>query len=362
MESSKDPESLIEEVNEKKKKDKQNAEIVLKWFIERSGEMFEWEDCIDSISEDLDINREETSRAIIELTDDSVDPVQMVPLPDKRYVGCLDYIEGEGWYGFEEYHAKYGRRKNVVCAKCVSEGMEVSDVFNPVDGEGRFHVDAPDIEDMTPEEKKKLSTTSGEPSGASYEELSEIIKDHYEERHPETEMEDIEVGASLASGTTINSQTAWHDGNVSGGSNISIGATSVSVSPQGASSGLNADTVDGTEAADLGGGVTNQGFFIQSVTNRVVTTAGQNSSFKKRYSALASGEALFRVYVDQNGDNYKINGKLLKNGSTFTSYNIGDTLTTSAVTSYSQGDTITAVFTPTTATGTGFTLYLSKAV
>jgi hypothetical protein len=226
----KDADTLIEEATYRHEEDRQLAQEAADWFLERDGELFERDDAEDAIAEALDIDSEQAGRVLSELVGDIVDPVQQIPHPDARYVGIIDYEEypDAGAYGYVQYHDRYGERNRVICAKCVEQHSHDSDVSHATGGEGSFY-EQPD---------------------ADWSTLVDRVEDHYSQH--DADPASITVGASLVSGTTMGGNQAWHDGNVSSGSNISISNQSISVSPQGSGSGLDADKVDGTEANNLG--------------------------------------------------------------------------------------------------------------
>lgn len=181
------------------------------WFHEHEGELFQREEAVKYLEEKLDVDSRIAANLVAELVSDIVDPVVQVMVGVQRYVGVAEYVEGDGWYGYVDYDDAFGARNRVVCAQCVHESETDLTVTHATGGDGSFR-DEPD---------------------ATYDELAEAIEEHYEEAHDGIVPEDVETGASLISGTTIGGNTAWHAGNDGGGS------------------GLDADTVDGVQGADL---------------------------------------------------------------------------------------------------------------
>jgi phage gp45-like len=96
-----------------------------------------------------------------------------------------------------------------VCSRCVELANSDTQVAHATEGEGSV------------------------PEGSSWQELCDTIKTHYATEH-KVQPDSVTVGASLANGTTISGNIAFHAGN------------------DGPGSGLDADTVDGTEESDLG--------------------------------------------------------------------------------------------------------------
>jgi hypothetical protein len=188
----KDPKDLINQAEEQKYSVADDSLEVFSWFSDNSGEMFSASKVVEAISEDFGWDSHRVRKAITGLVDDSLDPVQQVVVNGNTHIGIIEYKEFQdfGGYGFIEYDDTLGQRKNLVCAKCVSEKEYASEPFRAVEGYGRH------------------------PEGCSYNHLLEHLEQHYDDSHSE-KPSDIEVGASLVSGTTISSNTAIHGGNQS---------------------------------------------------------------------------------------------------------------------------------------------------
>jgi hypothetical protein len=188
----KDPKDLINQAEEQKYSVADDSLEVFSWFSDNSGEMFLASEVVEAITQDFGWDTQRVRRAITGLVDDSLDPVQQVVVNGNTHIGIIEYKEFQdfGGYGFIEYDDTLGQRKNLVCAKCVSEKEYASEPFRAVEGYGRH------------------------PEGCSYNHLLEHLEQHYDDSHSE-KPSDIEVGASLVSGTTISSNTAIHGGNQS---------------------------------------------------------------------------------------------------------------------------------------------------
>lgn len=180
------------------------------WFHENEGELFPRAAAADALADNLGISDDLALDVIRSLVEDAVDPVTQVPHQGEKYVGVVEYNVYEGAYGYVDYDDVYGQRKRVVCARCVQQEDHSSHVSHATEGQG----------------------TS--PIGSTYSELVQKVHLHYHMSHS-LYPSDVETGASLVSGSTIAGNTAWHAGN------------------DGGSSGLDADTVDGQHASDLGG-------------------------------------------------------------------------------------------------------------
>lgn len=105
-------------------------------------------------------------------------------------MGIIKYekFSDTGAYGYVEYDDTFGDRKNIVCAKCVEENLFTSEVFRAIAGVGRHDKDC------------------------DWQSLKNHCTQHYTEHHTEGP-EEVDVAASLVSGTTISSNTAYHEGN-----------------------------------------------------------------------------------------------------------------------------------------------------
>jgi len=80
-------------------------------------------------------------------------------------------------------------------------------------------------------------------------------------------------------------------GQLSGGQNVAVSGDVIDVSPQGAGSGLDADTLDGIEAADLGSDVSNNG--------TTVTNSSTDLNFTDNIAASDDGDGTSTISVEQ---------------------------------------------------------------
>lgn len=201
-----DPEAIISDAESERETVSQDAADAYQWFADHVGRMVSRSEAIDVIVDHLDCDPGHANRVISNLIDDAVDPVQQVRANGAKWVGIIDYVEypDSGAYGYVNYDDTLGRHKRLVCAKCVEGAETPSDVSTATAGTGSL------------------------PDDASYDQLLNRVTSHYASNH-DAAPEDIEIGASLISGSTINSNEAWHAGN------------------DGINSGLNADTVQGTD-------------------------------------------------------------------------------------------------------------------
>jgi len=224
-----DPEKVLNEAEKERKESIENAQQALKFFLEEVDGLIEWEDVESELADYMDVGKTQAKRALAQIVGDIVDPVQQIGTGEDRFVGIIGFSEfpDAGAYGYTHYSDTHGRRNRVVCAKCVQEKESDSDVAHATQGEGTNAEDA------------------------TWEQLLNKVTSHYANAH-ESAPEQIDIGASLVSGTTMGGNQAWHQGNVTGGSNITIGTQDVSIE-QGPGSGLNADKLDGDEASSIGG-------------------------------------------------------------------------------------------------------------
>lgn len=192
---------IVNEIEKTKQEVKTDSKTLLKYFIDEieSGNLCERKELVNKFTEYENWEIERTRRALIGLTSDDVDPVQSLRGSQGLYVGIIDYKEFEelGGYGFIEYDDLYGKRIAIVCSRCVEES------------------------DYTENVSKARSDNVSE---QAWEELKNILERHYEDEH-EVKPSQVSVGATLVSGTTIASSTAWHDGNVTDGTGVTISGT-----------------------------------------------------------------------------------------------------------------------------------------
>lgn len=261
-------------------------------FIGREGQVFGFDDAVSLVQAEV-VDDEELARDVVaHLISDGVDPVIQVTTNQGRHVMVAEFVSGDWWYGYKDFDDVRGEGIKVVCRACVDEDKHPSEVGKA------FSLDL----DSPPDD---------------YEGMAEwLFERHFEARHPDTDPASVPgvIGASLATGTTIASNTAWHDGNVTAGTNIQVSGQTIDVGPQGSTSGLDADTVDGSHAADLGGpsAVTfNMGIFgaLESATRIRGLGAGDHAANKRLSPGFPypfqSLDLKAQVYAFQGGGKVK---------------------------------------------------------
>ena len=207
-----DATTILEETESRRERVADSLRPGAEYFHDNEGQLFTRKEALEALTNELDIDERTANAVLAELAGDTVDPIVHIRNDDERYYGVIEYETFEGAYGYVDYHDLQGKRKRVICAQCVQEATIDTDVAHATAGDpsGRF-ADHPD---------------------ADYDALYDAVKRHYANAH-NTTPEEVETGASLASGTTVGSNTAWHAGN------------------DGSGSGLDADTVDGDDASSF---------------------------------------------------------------------------------------------------------------
>jgi len=203
-----EPESLIQEKESEQENISDLAVEALEWFIddEHVGEMYPRNELVDELKYFLSVDSPTAENVVSSLVGDIVDPVQQINTELGKYVGAIEYNEypDSGAYGYIDFDDTRGKRKRVVCSRCVEIYDHDNQITNATEGEG----------------------TS--PHGATWSQLTDKIEKHYRDAHSQ-DPDEIKVGASLLSGTTISGQTTWHDGNVTVGPNMSLTDRQISI-------------------------------------------------------------------------------------------------------------------------------------
>lgn len=149
---------------------------IANFFHDNEGELF--------TEDDIPFNRED----IVQLVNDSVDPVQQVQLKGKRYYGVIDYNKNNGWYEYTRWDDIVGEVAVGVCAQCIKE-------CNAAD---------------------QVARTLGDKTSTAQQKFAQ----HYSNDHFVNQSSvEVVTGATLLSGTTINGNEVLHvgmDGNDSG--------------------------------------------------------------------------------------------------------------------------------------------------
>jgi len=161
-------------------------------FHDNEGELFTRTEAVELLAEEVDIDATIAREVLAQLVGDTVDPIVQVVDGSEKYIGVIEFHEFDGAYGYINYDDQFGQGKRVVCQQCVNEATLDSEVTHATanDPMGSFA------------------------DGASWDELLAGVHQHYAKAH-DTVPEDVETGATLASGTTIGGNTAFHAGNES---------------------------------------------------------------------------------------------------------------------------------------------------
>jgi len=191
----KDATTVAKQVDERVDRWREYLRPVAEWFHDDEGDLRERNAVINTIAEEFELDVGTANTVVSALVADVVDPVVQARTDDGDYVGVMQYHEFEGCYGYLDVHDVVGTRKRVVCAQCVQTATADTDVRHATEGAGSF--------------------------GPQHEwaDLVAGVHDHYEDAH-DVVPDAVETGATLASGSTIGGNTAWHAGNDGYGSGL----------------------------------------------------------------------------------------------------------------------------------------------
>lgn len=209
-----------------------STEFALDFFLENQGDVFTRDQAQRRLAKEM--NTPHPNNVLSQLIGDRVDPVIQVRVGEQKYVGIIDFHEHNVWYGYEDWNDNSGRQKVGVCARCVEESNLDYEVSAAKEGEGSIPqgCDWEDIERVlhTHYVDDHLSITIDELVDhglvdEGYENIDDALS---QENISHTEIiatldekvDDIEIGASLLSGTTIAGNISWHAGNDGPGSSM----------------------------------------------------------------------------------------------------------------------------------------------
>lgn len=184
------PDDIVQESANEKESLRSDAQEVVQWFIDNQDSLFKRTEVLEDVSELLDCDESWANRCVSELVGDIADPVQQVVNNRTKYVGVIGYREFNdiGSYGYVHLDDLEGKKNRIICARCVEKHENDSGITHATEGVGSVNGDA------------------------SWGELQNKIVAHYQDAH-KVSPEEIEVGASLLSGTTIAGNTSVHLGN-----------------------------------------------------------------------------------------------------------------------------------------------------
>lgn len=268
-----DPDDVIEEAEREREAIREHYLPAVEWFLDTPG-LERREEVVEDLAAGLELE-EQVARAVVShLVSDDMDPVQQVTKPSEgRFVGVISYAEHGWFYTFDRYDDVEGRQTRAVCARCVREAESEAAVSHYTRSATDYDHDAATaalgLHHRVDHEDASVGTAVRDLLGvapgalaesdsegltvdravASIEERGSLSRVGNRVRSAIPDL-DVDPGATLVSGTTMGGNQAWHAGNVSGGSNVTVGTTSISLS-QGSGSGLNADQVDGREASSF---------------------------------------------------------------------------------------------------------------
>lgn len=183
---------VIDAADTRREEKNEDARVAYDFFADSPGTLYTHDEAVDGLLDAHDDwEKDRALRAVINLVDDTLDPVQQVVVDEVRYVGVLGFedFQDSGGYGFIEYDDVHGKRRVVTCYRCIESYDVASEPFRCIEGVGRHHDDC------------------------GYEPLVEHLTDHYDEH--DAPPSEYEVAASLVSGTTIAASSAFHQGNLS---------------------------------------------------------------------------------------------------------------------------------------------------
>ena len=204
-----DPEELAQQASQQQENISELAVDFIKWFLDEDniGELYPRVEVREELADKFNTTPEKADNTISSLVGDVVDPVQQIDLEDGKFVGVIDYIvfENEGAYGYTHFSDRFGKRKRVVCAKCVEKQDADENVVHATQGEGSV------------------------PEDADWSQLLDKVTSHYASSHTSAP-KNIEPGAILLDGTTISGNTTFHAGNVVGGDGVSVSNTTITSS------------------------------------------------------------------------------------------------------------------------------------
>lgn len=243
------PDELTSRAKQQQEETSTLAGEIVRWFIQEKhlGDMYQRENVIQRLSEYTSSPVDKARNGLQSVIGDIVDPVQQIVVDGDRYVGAIEYIEFEdsGAYGYIHFDDRLGKRKRVVCAKCVQEETLDENVVHATQGQGSSDIDA------------------------TWDELVNKVKAHYNRSH-DSQPEEIYPGASLVSGTTIGGNGAYHKGNLADRGAVTISpSTNNQTIPEGYHNG--------------NGFVEGDGGLTSGNIKNGVSIFGVNGSFKSSY-------------------------------------------------------------------------------
>lgn len=90
-------------------------------FLANAGQMFPWNEAVEWVAGELGVTIRLANRVVEGLVNDTVDPVTVTRTDQGRYVGVVEYQERDFYYEYAEFHDLLGQVTTGVCVPCVQE-------------------------------------------------------------------------------------------------------------------------------------------------------------------------------------------------------------------------------------------------
>lgn len=269
-----DASEIVAQAESERSSIESNLRAAADWFhdyYDNEGDMLERKAAVKQVEQHLDVEKDVAARIVANLVGDIVDPITQVNTLENKYVGIIDYNEGDIYYSYTEHDDSVGEREVVVCAQCVHEHEHEANVTHAKEYSGSFEE-------------------------ASHADLVQAVREHFDEAHDESP-EDVETGASLLSGTTIAGNSAWHAGN--DGSGSALDAALFKGNDLDSDGDGDVDRADVATDADALGGTTASEFNTFDVTT-VNGSAGDQSTDTNNTGVTMENVISIFVYDDEN--------------------------------------------------------------
>ncbi|NEU58600.1 LamG domain-containing protein [Halorussus sp. MSC15.2] len=254
-------------------------------FHGRTGTLFDRATAVADVAAAIGVEEAQASEYVGRVAGDRVDPVVAVPTETGTFVGVLDYHEGDGWYGYTDYHDLRGPHRRGVCARCVREAVGDAEPYAVT-----IDVDRP------------------------WEDLGRDLETHFRTAHPsvETGSVPVETGAVLRSRTTVGGNRVWHTGNDGTGS----GFEAVAVD------GLDGATLNRRHTSDVGRHLDRNRLGLKLWYRFDLGTGGSVSDFSqhgatgnRKGTTWTSGRTGSALSFDGSDDRVAVNDNLVYNQS-----------------------------------------------
>lgn len=176
-----------------------HAPAAAQHFMDNQGQLYPANDAVADVATQLGIDEPTAADTITHLAEDVVDPVEAIRTSEGTYYGVIGYTARDFYYEITQYHDTLGESTRAICQPCVNEAT-----FD------HQAVAVPDFHQYRKQAGVSAVETGHEvPLSATAQERRQTIGEHFLEKH--TSLTPLQIGETI---TGNSANRVAHDLNV----------------------------------------------------------------------------------------------------------------------------------------------------